>query len=211
MQNGEEEKALEDVRKTLNDLKDIENFKISFKPKNSLKKQRIFEVVQKKMNFEEANKFCEVFGGTMLQIDSEDLNNFIIKNAKEHSSYWIGAIKPIPEAVKMLNLKGQQLSYRPAKVIADDPSSNPSCRRIKDGQWHNTGCRKKANVICELNDKAENPDFNDFKSLIEYLSRAPAKAAHLRRKVDIIQTMVLQQLEKKNEVSEKNADVCYFK
>ncbi|RWS23575.1 uncharacterized protein B4U80_13352, partial [Leptotrombidium deliense] len=206
MQNREDEIAMEDIRNTIKDLKEIENFKINYKAKKNFKKQRTFQVVQKKMSFEEANSFCGTFGGKLIEVESADMNNFIIKNAKEHSSYWINAIKPIPEATDFVNLKGQKLTYEMAKAIVDESYADPSCIKIKDGQWHITGCRNEANVICELSDKAENPDFNDFKSLIEYLARAPAKASYLRHKAGIIQTLLLQQLENKQEVMNENTD-----
>ncbi|RWS19822.1 hypothetical protein B4U80_12206 [Leptotrombidium deliense] len=163
------------------------------------------------MTFNDADALCKSINGKMLEIQTSEENEFFQKQASA-DSYWIDAIRPLPEATQFVNMNGQELPFDVEKHTIDPQSPNDeTCITIKDGGWTETSCAKTANVICEMQKQPVIRGFQEYETVIEKLGRVPRILTKLDKSIALVQILLMKEMEDQKEVtSEIDRGTCHF-
>ncbi|RWS19316.1 hypothetical protein B4U80_12320, partial [Leptotrombidium deliense] len=192
-------------------LKDMEHFNFKYHAKKGQRDEKVLELINKPMTFNEAHSLCKSINGKLLEIQTEEENEFFEKKSEE-DSYWIDAIKPLPAAKKFVNMNGQELPFDVGFHQVDiNPPLEKTCITIKAGVWTETGCANTANVICEMQKQQVIPGFQEYETLIEKLGRVPRILSRLEKRVALAQILLMKEMEDQKElIFEIDRGTCHF-
>ncbi|RWS23190.1 hypothetical protein B4U80_13955, partial [Leptotrombidium deliense] len=114
-----------------------------------------YEICAEKMTFNDAKEVCFQKGGSLLEINNENENDFIAQHLLFDMRYWIGAKRLMHYSSIFLYTNGGNMKYVNWPASEPKPTEYDNCVNIINGKMHTDKCAEKFLFICEYKENTE--------------------------------------------------------